>query len=121
HLREGRPPRPARRHGPRRTAPHGARRGSPRVLPRRGHPGAPRAGRVGRRAPSRRREPRELRRPDAAGSCPMTLASALHSSLTSAGTTSSGEAVLFWVLGPLMVLGALGLLFSRRTVHVAVS
>ncbi len=51
----------------------------------------------------------------------MTVAAALQASLTEAGTTSSGEAVLFWVLAPLMVIGALGLLFSRRTVHVAVS
>ena len=28
---------------------------------------------------------------------------------------------MFWVLAPLMVIGALGLLFSRRTIHVAVS
>jgi NADH-quinone oxidoreductase subunit J len=47
----------------------------------------------------------------------MTLAA----SLTEAGNTSAGEAVVFWVLAPLMVLGALGLLLSRRTVHVAVS
>lgn len=51
----------------------------------------------------------------------MTLAAVLPTALTEAGTTSSGEATLFWVLAPLMVLGALGLLFSRRTVHVAVS
>lgn len=51
----------------------------------------------------------------------MTLATALPAALTEAGQTSSGEATLFWVLAPLMVLGALGLLFSRRTVHVAVS
>ena len=43
----------------------------------------------------------------------------ITASLTEAGTTSTGEAVLFWVLGPLAVLGALGLLFSRRTVHIA--
>lgn len=36
-------------------------------------------------------------------------------------TISDGEAVLFWVLAPLMVLGALSLLFSRRTVHIAVA
>ncbi|MFV0252088.1 MAG: NADH-quinone oxidoreductase subunit J [Beutenbergiaceae bacterium] len=36
-------------------------------------------------------------------------------------TISTGEAVLFWVLAPLMVLGALSLLFARRTVHIAVS
>src|SRR5699024_1597748 len=34
---------------------------------------------------------------------------------------STGEAVLFWVLAPLAVLGALGLLFVRRVVHIAVS
>ncbi|WP_392543148.1 NADH-quinone oxidoreductase subunit J [Oryzobacter telluris] len=33
--------------------------------------------------------------------------------------TSSGEAVLFWVLGPLSVLGALGLVFARKAVHAA--
>ncbi|UFU05799.1 NADH-quinone oxidoreductase subunit J [Ruania halotolerans] len=34
---------------------------------------------------------------------------------------STGEAVLFWVLAPLMVLGALALLFVKRPVHIAVS
>lgn len=34
---------------------------------------------------------------------------------------STGEAVLFWVLAPLAVLGALSLLFARRPVHIAVS
>jgi NADH-quinone oxidoreductase subunit J len=33
--------------------------------------------------------------------------------------TGSGEAVLFWVLGPLAVLGALGLVFMRKAVHAA--
>ena len=33
--------------------------------------------------------------------------------------TSGGEAVLFWVLAPISVLGALGLLFVRKAVHVA--
>ena len=51
----------------------------------------------------------------------MTLAPTLLASLTETGTTSAGEATLFWVLAPLMVIGALGLLLSRRTVHVAVS
>ena len=32
---------------------------------------------------------------------------------------SGGEAVLFWILGPMMVLGALGLLFAKRAVHAA--
>ena len=30
-----------------------------------------------------------------------------------------GEAVLFWVLAPIMVLGALGLLFAKKAVHAA--
>lgn len=34
---------------------------------------------------------------------------------------SGGEAVLFWVLAPAAVLGALGLLFARKAVHAAVS
>lgn len=34
---------------------------------------------------------------------------------------STGETVLFWVLAPLAVLGALSLLFARRPVHIAVS
>lgn len=33
--------------------------------------------------------------------------------------TSTGEAITFWVLGPLMVIGALGLLFARKAVHAA--
>ncbi len=33
--------------------------------------------------------------------------------------TSGGEAVLFWVLAPLSVLGALGLVFFRKAVHAA--
>ncbi len=35
--------------------------------------------------------------------------------------TSSGEAVLFWLLGPMMVLGGLGLVFLRRAVYAALS
>ncbi|HLS45435.1 MAG TPA: NADH-quinone oxidoreductase subunit J [Ornithinicoccus sp.] len=34
---------------------------------------------------------------------------------------SGGEALLFWVLGPAMVLGALGLLFAHKAVHAAIS
>ncbi|MBC7560013.1 MAG: NADH-quinone oxidoreductase subunit J [Dermatophilaceae bacterium] len=33
--------------------------------------------------------------------------------------TSGGEAVLFWILAPVSVLGALGLLLVRKAVHVA--
>ncbi|WP_313023319.1 NADH-quinone oxidoreductase subunit J [Mobilicoccus sp.] len=35
--------------------------------------------------------------------------------------TGTGEAVLFWIAAPLMVLGALGLAFSRRAVYAALS
>ncbi|QDO87727.1 NADH-quinone oxidoreductase subunit J [Ornithinimicrobium ciconiae] len=34
---------------------------------------------------------------------------------------SGGEALLFWVLGPVCVLGALGLLFARKAVHAAMA
>ena len=40
-------------------------------------------------------------------------------SLTDAGRASSGEAALFWVLAPLMVLAALSLLFSRKAIYAA--
>ena len=33
--------------------------------------------------------------------------------------TSGGEAVLFWVLAPISVLGALGLVFAKKAVHAA--
>ncbi len=36
-------------------------------------------------------------------------------------TASTGEAVLFWVVAPLMVLAALSLLVSRKAVHAAIS
>lgn len=32
---------------------------------------------------------------------------------------STGEAFLFWILGPVMVLAALGLLFAKKAVHAA--
>jgi NADH-quinone oxidoreductase subunit J len=35
--------------------------------------------------------------------------------------TSTGEAVQFWILGPLAVLGALGMVFARKAVHSAMS
>lgn len=37
------------------------------------------------------------------------------------GAVPPGEAALFWVIGPIMVIGALGLLFARRAVHAAMS
>jgi NADH-quinone oxidoreductase subunit J len=49
------------------------------------------------------------------------VAGHLATSLTSTGHTQTGEAVLFWVLGPIMVISALGLLFARKTVHAAMS
>jgi len=33
--------------------------------------------------------------------------------------TSGGEAVLFWILAPICVLGSLGLIFLKKAVHVA--
>ena len=33
--------------------------------------------------------------------------------------TSGGEAFLFWMLGPISVIGALGLLFAKKAVHAA--
>ena len=33
--------------------------------------------------------------------------------------TSTGEAILFWVLAPVCVAGALGLIFARKAVHAA--
>jgi NADH-quinone oxidoreductase subunit J len=33
--------------------------------------------------------------------------------------TSTGEAVMFWILGPLAVIGALGLIFAKKAVHAA--
>ena len=33
--------------------------------------------------------------------------------------TGTGEQVMFWILGPLAVLGALGLVFAKKAVHAA--
>ena len=45
----------------------------------------------------------------------------LVTELAETGRTSTGEQVLFWVLAPIMVLAALGLVFARRTVYAAMS
>lgn len=45
----------------------------------------------------------------------------LPASLTEAGTVSSGETVLFWVVGPLMVLAALGMVFARKAAYAAIA
>ncbi len=36
------------------------------------------------------------------------------------GAITGGEAVLFWIVGPLVVLAALGLLFARKAVYAAI-
>jgi NADH-quinone oxidoreductase subunit J len=40
-------------------------------------------------------------------------------SIAETGRTTTGEATLFWVLAPVMVLAALGLLFARKAIHAA--
>lgn len=49
------------------------------------------------------------------------MMTALPTALTETGTVSTGETVFFWILAPLMVLAALGLLFARRAVYAAMS
>ncbi|WP_081861596.1 NADH-quinone oxidoreductase subunit J [Cellulomonas sp. HZM] len=52
---------------------------------------------------------------------PALLPTALPAAVDTAGRASTGEAVLFWVLAPIMVIAALGLLFARKAVHAALS
>jgi NADH-quinone oxidoreductase subunit J len=52
---------------------------------------------------------------------PTALPAVLPMSLTAAGVTTTAEEVLFWVLGPVMVIAAFGLLFARKAVHAAMS
>jgi NADH-quinone oxidoreductase subunit J len=48
------------------------------------------------------------------------LAQAAAAPAADGGTAmGGGEAVLFWVVAPLMVVGALGLLFAKKAVHAA--
>lgn len=49
------------------------------------------------------------------------LAAAAGSGLVETGRTTTGEEVLFWILAPIMVIAALGLIFARRTVYAALS
>lgn len=49
---------------------------------------------------------------------PMSL---LPLALTADGTTTTAEAVQFWIIAPLVVLGALGLIFAKKTVYAAIS
>lgn len=51
----------------------------------------------------------------------VTTLAGVATALTDSGKTTTGEAALFWVLAPLMVLAALGLLFSRKAVYAAMS
>jgi NADH-quinone oxidoreductase subunit J len=37
------------------------------------------------------------------------------------GVVSTGEAVVFWILGPISLLGALGMVFARSAVHSALA
>jgi NADH-quinone oxidoreductase subunit J len=48
----------------------------------------------------------------------VTASGQLLAAATDTGT-GTGEAVTFWILGPIAVLGALGVLFSRKAVHSA--
>ncbi|MGI5246512.1 NADH-quinone oxidoreductase subunit J [Dactylosporangium sp. CA-139066] len=41
--------------------------------------------------------------------------------LAGAGDVKGGEAVTFWILGPLAVLGAIGMVWARNAVHSALS
>ena len=53
-----------------------------------------------------------------------TLANTLPSTVTDTVTDAApggGEAVLFWVLAPIMVLAALGLLLAKKAVHAALA
>ncbi|KQS99470.1 NADH-quinone oxidoreductase subunit J [Cellulomonas sp. Leaf395] len=47
--------------------------------------------------------------------------SPLATTLLESGETTTAEAVLFWTLGPIMVLAALGLLFAKKAVHAALA
>jgi NADH-quinone oxidoreductase subunit J len=48
-----------------------------------------------------------------------TLASSLAAAADAGVQIGTGEAVAFWVLGPIAVVGALGMVFSRNAVHSA--
>lgn len=45
----------------------------------------------------------------------------LPGAVTEAGTLSTGETVLFWVVGAIVVLAALALVFARKAAHAAIS
>jgi NADH-quinone oxidoreductase subunit J len=47
------------------------------------------------------------------------LAAAMLAQAPAHPAVSTGEAVVFWILGPLALLGALGMIFARNAVHSA--
>jgi NADH-quinone oxidoreductase subunit J len=49
----------------------------------------------------------------------MAFAAALLAQAPAHATVSTGEAVAFWILGPLALVGALGMIFARNAVHSA--
>jgi NADH-quinone oxidoreductase subunit J len=49
------------------------------------------------------------------------LAAGLSAGTGSTRVDSTGEAVLFWILAPVMVIAAFGLVFARKAVHAALS
>lgn len=49
------------------------------------------------------------------------MTSVLLAATTQASDTGNGEATFFWIVAPLMVVGALGLLFARKAVHAALA
>ena len=51
----------------------------------------------------------------------ITTMSAVAATLTDMGEASTGEAILFWVFAPVMVVASLGLLLARKAVHAALS
>lgn len=54
-------------------------------------------------------------------SLPSLLGGPLPAGLTDAGTLSGGETWLFWIVGALAAIFALGLVFARRAAYAAVS
>ncbi|PRX45595.1 NADH dehydrogenase subunit J [Prauserella shujinwangii] len=50
---------------------------------------------------------------------PMTPTTPLLAQATAEATVSTGEAIAFWILGPLALAGALGMVFARNAVHSA--
>src|SRR3954452_21710870 len=88
------------------AAPDAARRGREGLLRARGR----------RRRSAARRRRRGRPRRAARGRLHVTLIAAAADTSVQLG---NGEAVVFWILGPLALLGALGMVLSRNAVHSA--